>query len=376
MQAEALLERFGPAGEGAGTEIVATFGDIEGEYAAIRKACALMDMAHRATVIVRGADRLEFLQRMLTQDVSRKALPPYRAARSFWLNRKGRIDADLRLIELEDRCVIDVDAITAPGLVRTLGEFVFAEDVLFEGPGAAWRRIALHGPQARGAAAGAFARSQGPGLEALEPGGACVGEIAGVEVVIDRQDSTGEVGLEVLAPSDGVGRVWDALLEAGGGDAVQPAGWHAYNIARIEAGWALHLIDFGPESLAHETGVLHDRVSFKKGCYLGQEVVARMDALGHPKQTLAALLIDPGASPEENAARQPEAGGAVLAETGEDSVGAVTSSALSPALGDAPVCFAQVRFKHSAPGTRLRVSAPAGLVSATVREGLAFWRRA
>src|SRR6185436_21150893 len=88
-------------------------------------------------------------------------------------------------------------------------------------------------------------------------------------------------------------------------------GWHAYNIARLEAGWPIFNIDFGPDSLPHETGVLNDRVSFKKGCYLGQEVVARMQSLGHPKQRLVGLKAVEETGADED--RVPEAGAALHA---------------------------------------------------------------
>src|SRR5439155_2357027 len=95
--------------------------------------------------------------------------------------------------------------------------------------------------------------------------------------------------------------IWQQLIEAGHdqnhGAAVlrgvpatlgaqvrlRPAGWHAFNIARIEAGTPLYNIDFGPESLPAESGVLLGRVSFTKGRYFGQEVVARMQSRGHSK---------------------------------------------------------------------------------------------
>lgn len=395
LQAEAAFVRFGDA---EGVEIVATFGELEAEYAAVRKGCVLIDLSHRGALEIRGADRLDFLQRMLTQDVGRKALPPWRAARSFWLSRKGRIDADLRLIETETRCIVDLDRMVAPSAAKTLGEFVFAEDVAIEDRSASFRRLAMHGPLAPRAIAAALRPTTGPSVDALHPGWACEGTIDGVDVLVDRQDSTGETGFEILAPIEGVARVWEALLRVvESDDAGRAAGWHAYNIARLEAGWPLFLIDFGPANLPHESGVLRDRVSFTKGCYLGQEIVARMESLGRPKQSLVALRIEeapqgeqvapperpPEHSPENpsekaltaNALRQPETGAAVFGAEDDEPIGAVTSSALSPMLGDAPIAFAQVRTQHAAAGAALRVATPGGIVGAKVQDGLTFWRR-
>ncbi len=123
-----------------------------------------------------------------------------------------------------------------------------------------------------------------------------------------RDDSAGEIGLELIVPASGARAVFELLLTAAhspdehqhgapsSDDLVsrvrlRPAGWFAYNIARLEAGTPLYNIDFGPDSLPAETGLLHSRVSFTKGCYLGQEIVARMHARGHPKHTLVPIRM-------------------------------------------------------------------------------------
>ncbi len=366
--------------EPEGAPVVETYGEVAAEYAALRKGCLLLDLPQRGTIEIAGADRIEFLQRMLTQELA--DLEPWRTRRSFWLNRKGRIDADLRVLHLPDRALFDIDVLVAPSTVESLGAFLFAEDVEIADATAAWHRLALHGP----AAAALLADVSGAGdvVHALELGAVAKIEIAGADVLVDRQDETGELGLALLAPVEGAGAVHAALAAharfehghhnegAGERHRLRLGGWHAYNIARIEAGWPLFQIDFGPASLPHETGVLHDRVSFRKGCYLGQEVVARMESLGRPKQVLAALRIEGGGD------EQPVTGAAVrAADAGPESkpIGGVTSSACSPMLGGAPICFAQLRTNSAEPGTRLLVDGPAGPVAAEVRPELAFWRR-
>jgi folate-binding protein YgfZ len=156
---------------------------------------------------------------------------------------------------------------------------------------------------------------------------------------------------------------WQAI---GARVGLRPAGWHAFNIARIEAGSPLYYIDFGPDSLPAETGVLEDRVSFKKGCYLGQEVVARMHSRGHSKQVLVGVDFDTVPDPTTGFPLQPLGGTPVhLATpvTGKDEpVGMVTSSTLSPMNGSRPVALVQLKQAHIAPGTALVVPtiAPSG----------------
>lgn len=385
QHAEAAFLAYGaPEADRPAVDVVETFGELESEYAALRKGCILLDQPQRGTVAVRGADRMAFLNSMLTQEL--KGLGEFRAVRSFWLNRKGRIDADARVLILPGEVLLDLDIHSAARVVETLGAFVIAEDVCLTDETEQRHRIALHGPTAPALLQATASDKAGSPIADLSPGHAGVVEIAGREVVVDRQDSTGEPGLELLLRPDDVGAVWRTLLERGSepngrGFRLRAAGWHAYNIARIEAGWPLYNIDFGPNSLPHETGVLRDRVSFRKGCFLGQEVVARMESLGQPKQVLCAMRLDsvPSADPRAVYA-QPVAGAHVFEGAGPDAeiIGAVTSSALAPMLAGSPAAFAQVRTRRIRPGAEVYVEAEGRRVRAVLAaesEGLCLWTR-
>jgi tRNA-modifying protein YgfZ len=420
QQAEASLAVYGPPE--ADVQVVETFGELELEYAALRKACVLIDQPQRGIIEVTGADRLDFLNRMLTQELKGKnGLLPFQVRRSFWLNRKGRIDADLRVIELGDRTLLDVDTHAVERTITGLSNYVIAEDVQFRDLSPQVHRLALHGPTATALLREVSRFGTGTPLEDLTPGRAGIVVIGGeegggCEVIVDRDDSTGEVGLEMIVPVEAVVAVYQQFVEMGqehngggggnggnGGGAesaarfrLRPAGWHAYNMARIEAGRPLYNIDFGPDSLPHETGVgaadkggvLRDRVSFTKGCYLGQEIVARMEARGHPKQVLVAIRCEQqmmgaggaggeGTSGDIPVPRQPVTGSHVwpAAAPEGDPIGAVTSSTLSPMLGAAPICFAMVKYAHREPGTELLVAADGVRIKGKVQEQMAFWRR-
>jgi|688.fasta_scaffold164572_4 folate-binding protein YgfZ len=358
-------------------EIVAGYGLLELEYAAFRRGAAVMDRGTRGTVAVRGADRVDFLNRMLTQDL--KGLAPGEVRCGFLLNRKGRIDADATVADLPAGAageppvtLLDVDVHDAARTASALGAMVFSEDVEVRDESGAWARIAVHGPE--GASLLSNAGADDAALESLNADLRCVrAAIAGAPAVLVRRDQCGSPGVELLVPVAHAARAWDALVgqhdaAEGGRRRARPAGWHAYNIARIEAGTPLHHVDFGHDSLPHESGVLAERVSFRKGCYPGQEVVARMESLGKPKQRLVALRIAEDALPTA---------GSPVFERGADGepgspVGVVTSSTLSPMLGASSVAFAMVRTAHAAPGTVLVVPAEGGRATATVQEGLRF----
>jgi len=387
--AEASFLRFGPAQpEAPAAAVVETYGELEAEYAALRRGCILLDLPHRAALRITGAERLDFLNRMLTPEL--KGLEPFRARRSFWLTRKGRIDADVRLTHLDTESIVDLDILCGPRAASSLTAFIFAEDISITDITAHTHRLALHGPSSIELLAGISQPVDGPALGDLHDAGAARIRIGAHDILVDRQDSTGEIGLELLMSLDAALPVYTTIAEhcasliqtnAGGAtlNRHRPAGWHAFNIARIENGWPLYNLDFGPDSLPAETGVLNDRVSFKKGCYLGQEIVARMHSLGHPKQQLVALRI--GSTGREDPSWQPHAGSPVFAcATAPDApdskpIGAVTSSTRSPMLGDDIICFAQVKWDHTTPGTPLTIHTPAGPAPTAVQDTLTFWRR-
>ena len=365
----------------AGVELVESFGPIELEYAAISKGAGLIDLPSRAVVEATGDDRLDFLDRMLTQKL--KGFEPGRVAHAFWLNKTGRIDADIRVVHLPDRTLLDTDVHSAGTLVETLGSFLFSEDCELEHHPDV-HRLALHGPTA-GALLAAFGV---PGLGDKE---AATFEIAGAQTVVARDDSAGVPGFELCVAEQDAVALYESLLERGGAPdrdeenlpvdhlghevKLRPIGWHAYNVARIEAGSPAYFLDFGPGSIPNESGVLHDRVSFDKGCYLGQEIVARIASRGHPKQRLVALRCDgPAPRAEDGQPRQPLGGAQVFKadDIGGDVIGAVTSSTLSPMLGAEPICFAMVRDAVSEPGTKLGVHADGEPMTMVVLEALRF----
>lgn len=360
---------YGP--EEAGVEVVETFGHLELEYAPIRKSAALFDLPQRGVIEVKGEDAFEFLNRMITQEL--KDLPEFATRRSFWLNRRGRIDADLSIVRLEDRILMDVDIHAAQRAVETLSAFLFSEDVEFEHVARSAHRLALHGPASAAALASVSEPVAGPGVGEMQEGAAAIVRVGESDVTVFRWDWLGEIGLELIAPAGGAQEIYNRLAEL---DAVQRSAWHAMNLARVEAGSPMYFLDFGPDALPHETGVLEDRVSFRKGCFLGQEVVARMQSLGHPKQRLVALRLERPDDLREEAPLPQPVGGSPVHTPGDEGgkvLGVVTSSAISPMLGAEPILFAMVKYASSSPGTRLSLAAEGRAITAVVQPQLRFW---
>lgn len=373
LDAEATYLTFGPppdVGQPA-LEVVETFGPYEAEYAAIHKGAAIFDMAFRGTVELTGKDRLDLLHRLTTQDV--RSLPSGQARRGFLLDKAGHIQADVVVINLADRTLLDVDLADAPAVAQAVERMVFSEDVQVRDASADFVHLGLLGP----AAPKLLHHVTGQQPAAIEPAAAWLIDHRGATLVIHRRDEAGPLGLHVLTPTAIAADVYAALTEAVGGLNPDPApgivpgaegqpkrtilgrgiGWMAYNTARIEAGSPLFHVDFGPDSLPHETAILSQAVSFTKGCYLGQEIVARMQSLGHPKRLLVGLRL-----PDD---RLPIAGSQILTADSQV-VGGVTSSTLSPLLGQTAIALAVVKWGRHTPGTTLRVAAEGAIVDARV----------
>ncbi|MBN8599126.1 MAG: aminomethyltransferase family protein [Planctomycetes bacterium] len=382
-------------------EIVGIYGELELEYAAIRKGCLLLDLPNRAVLEVTGAERLEFLNRMITQELkpAKKWLDPFVSVSSFWLNRKGRIDADLRVLILPDRVLLECDAHAAKRALDGLNAFIISEDAAMRDLSETTHRLALHGPTALQLLAAISTPVAGPDLASLEPNRSTIIRIGEAEVIIDRRDQTGERGIDLIVPTEHARAIYELLLTRGfphehvherghphlstelsAQIRLRPGGWHAFNIARIEGGTPLYYIDFGPSSLPAETGIIETRVSFTKGCYLGQEVVARMHSRGHSKRKLVALLAEaqtlhhrPGAAQAEDpylaGMPQPISGAQVLPldPQSTESLGVITSSTLSPMNAATPLCFAAIKQDAATPNAKFRVQAESETLTMTAQ---------
>jgi folate-binding protein YgfZ len=399
-EAEAAVLPYGAPTDPAGViEVVESFGELELEYAALRKHCVLLDMPHRAVLEVTGADRIEFLNRMLTQQL--KDLAPFRVARSFLLNTKGRIDADLRIIHLPERTLLEVDVHAAERAGAELSKYIITEDVVITDVSEATHRLSLHGPTAQeflAAVARQSTTASGP-RPAFQPLGvdeACTTQLWDSETVVFRDDQCAEIGLELIIDASNALHIYQQLIDSGRDVSeeevpqavsepsamraelrkrikLRPAGWHAFNIGRVEAGSPLFNIDFGSQSLPAETGLLDRRVSFTKGCYLGQEIVARMHARGHPKQCLVAIKFENTTDESTGLAYQPVTGAALCPTGASQIVGQITSSVLAPMLSSTPVAFAQVRFANCDPASILIAPANGRELKGVIQPQLAFY---
>jgi folate-binding protein YgfZ len=349
-QAEAEFQAYGDL------EIVCTFGEPQAEYAAIRKGCALIDLPQRGILQVVGNDRIDFLNRFLTNELvgkdSKTPLAAGSGVYAYLLNNKGRIVADMNVLERGDRTLLETDSRNIPMLLEVLEKHLFSEKVKFESLLERNHQIALHGPKAAD-----ILRQIAPDWAELPLLGSAAVKIDAVEALIWRDDPCGVPGYYIIVPTDAAKKLWLGILSVfsegeAGKRPVRPAGWAVFNTTRIEAGRPMFGIDFDDSVLPAETGQLRRAVSFTKGCYLGQEIVARMHARGQIVRQIVGIKMREDALP---------LGGAPMMDDQHNQVGGITSSTLSPVLSNAAIGLGMVKTAFAVPGTTLRIAAEGAL---------------
>jgi folate-binding protein YgfZ len=295
--------------------------ELDAQYRQLREECGLLDRSERGKLILRGADAAEYLQGQLTNDV--EGLAPGEGRYAALLDRKGHVQADMRVLRrASDEVWLDTEPEALETAKRHLEMYKIGRKVEVEDATAERAILSLIGPRAVEVA----------GTAAL-PEDAC--EETAVEGVACLAVGTSE-GIDLIAASADAGPLRAALLERGAAE----VGEEAAEIVRIEAGRPRFGSEISSATMPAEAGIVERAVDFEKGCYIGQEPVARLHYRGRPNRRLRGLELSAPAEP-----------GAPL-RLGEKQVGEVGSACLSPARG--PLALAIVR-REAEPGAELAV---------------------
>jgi folate-binding protein YgfZ len=303
----------------------------------MRRAAGLFQRPDRGLLGVAGGDRVRWLDGMLSNDVRDLAVGPQRSGcYALLLSPKGRILADLHVLERGDRFWLELPADALPRVRAQLERYVIADDVALGDETADWARLTVEGPDARTI----LARASGarPAVAAD-----CWQElrVAGAALAVGAWGETGG-GLQLFVPAGAEREVADALRAAAPGELVEGDA-ETLEVLRIEAGRPRLGAELDEEVFPAEAGLVPRAVSLSKGCYTGQEIVARLESRARVNHRLVGLrCADPS----------PPAPGTALADEAGKRVGEVTSSCLSRAAGAIALGF--VRLPLDTPGTRLR----------------------
>lgn len=298
-------------------------------YRSTIERAGLADRSGRPRLEITGSDRAKFLHNLTTNDIKRLAEGSGHEA--FVTSLQGKTLAYISVLALEgSTLLVRTDPESLGGLLPHLTRYGIFEDVVIEDASARTFEYHVAGPEAD-----AVLEALGVEPPAITPWSHRSAEFVGVTVRIVRESPTGRGGLTLIGPIE-KGEAVRAALDL---PSIDPA---TFEVMRIEAGTPASGRDVSTSHLPQELDRDVLAINFVKGCYLGQETVARLDALGHINRIFRGLRFEGEAIPPV---------GSPLAFEGKV-VGTITSSAYSPGW-DSPIGLATVRVAQAVAGTRL-----------------------
>ncbi|MFM9965495.1 MAG: YgfZ/GcvT domain-containing protein [Planctomycetaceae bacterium] len=305
----------------------------------------LFDVSTRTQIEVTGRDRVKFLHSFCTNDI--KKLQPGQGCEAFITNVNGKVLGHIFVFAERDSLWLESVAGSAATLLPHLDRYLITEDVQFTDRSAEFMELLIAGPQST-----EFLERLGLHPVTTLPlyGHMAIGPIDSFPVrSIRRVDWLDSPTWLLLISRDKSEAVQRTLPEFG----LQSANADEFHARRIAAGFPLYGIDITEENLAQEVGRTELAISFTKGCYLGQEPIARIDAMGHVNRQLCRVELSSGPLPTP--------GTPILDKPTPDSkqVGAITSSA---GTSESAVALAYLRTAHSRSGTQVFVDGHEGRV--------------
>jgi len=289
---------------------LAGYGSFEEEYAALETGAVLLDLSDHAKIFVSGEDRRTFLNGLVTQKIL--DLQEGEGCPACFLDRHSHILAEVRILAFQEGFLLEGEPGLEGPLCERLRKFRLSSRVEVGGRDQALALLSLQGP-----AAGEMARAiLGTSGADLAPYGHGTADFEGTPVRLAKIPRTGRPGLDLLLAPEAAASLWRALCAEG----ATPAGWDLLETARTEAGLPRFGADLTEEILFPEA-CLPGHLSWDKGCYVGQEVVARVRTYGNLRRLRTGLLVD-----------GPADAGDTVRLLGKE-VARLTSARFSPLLG-------------------------------------------
>jgi folate-binding protein YgfZ len=348
--------------EVAGWDMPEHYGDPAAEHRAVRQGVGIADLSHRGKLRVIGDDRVKWLQSVISNDIL--PLKAGQGIASAFLTHKGKMLSYFRVYVLPESLMLEDVGEIGETTFQALRKFLlYGTKAKMEGLTESYSHLLISGPKALELVKAAFGL-EGGGLKPLEF--LTQGE-AGRPALMIRTEETGETDIEIMVPSepsDCLNETWERVWKAGKPLGAVPFGTEARESLRIEAGLPKAGVELTEEIVPPEANLEGKAFSLSKGCYPGQEVVARMDTYGMVRRRLVGLTLKDSVVPPR---------GAKLF-SGDREVGWVTSSAHSPSLGQVIALGFPLR-DFAQPGTALAVEIDGRKHEAAV-QALPFYTRA
>lgn len=334
--------------EVAGRSVILQYGNVADEYERLRTGAGLLDRSHRGRLTLQGPKAAPALGGLVTNDV--ESLAPGQGEYAAALTAKGKIVADVRIFARDGSLLVDAPARAADAWLAMVRKFVNPRLAKHEDVSASTRCIGVFGPRARHHLDEVMGINSSA-LAILPQYSHVEATVDGASVTVARVPDIGLEGFDLFVPADSFDALWKGLLYVG----ATPVGLDAWDIARVEAGRPEWGIDIDDTTIPQEANFdeLH-AVSYTKGCYIGQEIVARVHFRGHVNRLMRGLRFGTGALPPIKAQ---------LIDHTDKVVGDVRSGVDSPRLG--PIALGMVRREVEL-GTVLPVRWDGGEATATV----------
>jgi folate-binding protein YgfZ len=321
-----------------GTEQFAVVGS---SYDAVReRAAGLIDLSSRGRLLLSGSEAVPFLNGLITNDMKTLAENSWMPA--AFPNVQGRLIASVRVIRFADQAnnipvfLIDTEPATSELVLKTLARFTLAGDFKVTDLATDKASISLQGKDAEQF----LRRTLGDEFAIIEPYRAHQGTWVDRELTAIRASHTAEDGFDFFVDANAASELWDEFIKSG----AMPVDANVLETLRIEAGEPRYGVDMDETNVVSETN-LDDAVSFTKGCYIGQEIIARIKYRGHVAKKLTGIKFDSEVNLDS---------GAKVLSVDDKEIGRVTSATFSPQL-KSTIALGYVKFDYLAPGTRLKV---------------------
>lgn len=322
-----------------GCAVVAHYGDPRAEYEALQRAVGVFDLSFRGRVCVLGEDRIRFLNGQVTNDVA--ALAPGRGCYAALITARGKMLSDLNIYRLDNELLLDFEPGLTTKIMERLEHYIIADDVQLADVAPHYGLFSLQGPGAARLAAAVFA---GITIPAHRMEVSRLADTDNSEIHLVNQPRYAASGLDVYVPVAKLTECWNQLMRAASSFEGRPCGWQAAEMARIEAGLPRFGADMDETSLPPEAGLEQNGISYTKGCYIGQEIIARIRTYGQVAKALRRLRLD------DSVQTPPQRGDKLLRDGRE--VGYITSAAFSPKTGR-HVALGYVRREANQMGAKL-----------------------
>jgi folate-binding protein YgfZ len=319
------------------SQTTAHYGDARAEYEAVRGGGAgLFDLSTRGRIEVSGGEAVQFLNGMLTNDVARLEEGAWMSA--AFPNPQGRLIAAARVLRRGDAFLFDTEAATYERVLKYLERYTLAGDFRVRDLTRETALLTVQGARAREITAATL----GDENLNVERGRVYAARFREGELTLLRATHTAEDGIDLFVGASDAAALRDALIEAG----AIPAGFDALEVLRVEAGLPRYGVDSSEANVVLEVVDESETVSYTKGCYAGQEIIARIHWRGHVAKKLAGIVFDRDAEPPADSSVR-------TCDEGRE-VGRITSTVFSPRLRR-QIALAVIRYDSLAPGTELKV---------------------